>query len=62
MTDILKIIKKKTKGMDPATRFIWVEKNIFNPLRRESIRYVNGEPIPVSEEPETVAEAILNAN
>lgn len=59
MTDIVKYIKRKTKGMNPATRFIWVEKNVFNPLRIESIKYVNGQIIHVPDEIDTVAEATM---
>ncbi len=59
MSKELLYIKKKTKGMTPTERFIWVEKNIYNPLRLESIKYVNGEPIPTIEEYDTISEIML---
>lgn len=59
MTKMLNYIKKKTKGMTPSERFIWLEKHIYTPLRIESIKYVNGQPIPVTDEVETVGEAML---
>lgn len=59
MTDIVKYIKKKTKGMNPSTRFMWVEKNIYNPFRIESIKYVNGELIHIPDDADSVGEAIM---
>jgi hypothetical protein len=56
---VIKYIKRKTKEMTPSERFIWLEKHIYSPLRIESIKYVNGQAIPVSDDPETVGEAIL---
>jgi hypothetical protein len=55
----LAYIKRKTKGMTPAERFMWLEKNIYNPLRLESIKWVNGEPVQVPDEPSFIAEAFL---
>lgn len=38
---------------------MWAERAIFNPLRIESIKYVNGEIIDVGNEIDTIGEAIL---
>lgn len=54
----VKYIRKQTKGLAPSERKMWVER-LYEFFRKESIDYVNGKPIPVSDEPETVAEAIL---
>ena len=59
MSKVIQYIKRKTKGMTPSERFLWVEKEIFNPLRLESIKYVNGQPLPISDEVDTIGEAVL---
>jgi len=45
--------------MTPSQRKMWVDK-LADFFRRESIDYVNGKPIPVSDDIEFVAEAMLN--
>ena len=59
MSKELAYIKRKTKGMTPTERFQWIERHIYNPLRIESIRYVNGKGVEVSDEVEFLAEAVL---
>ena len=59
MNKVIKYIKRNTKGMTPSQRKMWVDK-LADFFRRESIDYVNGKPIPVSDDIEFVAEAMLN--
>lgn len=59
MTYVIKYIKKKTKDMTPSERFIWLDKHVYTPLRVESIKYVNGQIIAISDDVETIGEAQL---
>lgn len=56
----VRYIKRRTAKMTPSERFMWVEREIYNYFRRESIDYVNGKQIEISNEPEFIAEMMID--
>jgi hypothetical protein len=56
----LRYIKRRTKHMTPSERYIWFTRDVSETLRKESISYVNGNPIPINPDYEFVAQAMLD--